>query len=37
MFKAKVEADRGNTQQCVYIVGDIIRLVFLQGNQAAAR
>lgn len=30
MFRAKVEADRGNMQKCVYIVGDIIRLVFLQ-------
>ena len=29
MFKAKVEADRGNMQKCVYIAGDIIKLVFL--------
>jgi hypothetical protein len=37
MFKAKVEADRGNMQKCVYIVGDVIRLVFLQRNQAGGR
>ena len=30
MFKAKVEADRGNLQKCVYIVGDIIKVVFLK-------
>jgi hypothetical protein len=29
MFKAKVEADRGHSQTCVYIVSDIIRLVFM--------
>jgi hypothetical protein len=29
MFKAKVEADRGHSQTCVFIVGDIIRLVFM--------
>ena len=30
LFKAKLEADRGNTQKCVYILGDVIRLVFLR-------
>ena len=33
MFKAKVEADRGNPHKCVYIVGDIIKLVFLKNAQ----
>jgi hypothetical protein len=33
MFKAKIEADRGNTQKCVYIVSDIIKLVFLKEKQ----
>jgi hypothetical protein len=33
MFKAKVEADRVNTQKCVYIFGDIIKLVFLKTDQ----
>jgi hypothetical protein len=37
MFKAKVEADRGNMQKCVYIVGDIIRLVFLQKQMTTER
>jgi hypothetical protein len=37
MFKAKVEADRGNMQKCVYIVGDIIRLVFLPNGRARQR
>jgi hypothetical protein len=32
MFKAKVEADRGNMHKCVYIVGDIIRLLFVQNT-----
>jgi len=30
LFKAKLEAERGNTQKCVYILGDVIRLVFLR-------
>jgi hypothetical protein len=33
MFKAKLEADRGNAQKCVYIVGDIIKLVFLKNSR----
>ena len=33
MFKAKIEADRGNAQKCVYIVADIIKLVFLKETQ----
>ena len=37
MFKAKVEADRGNMAKCVYIVGDIIRLVFLPNGPAGSR
>jgi hypothetical protein len=37
MFKAKVEADRGNMQTCVYIVGDIIRLVFLPNGPTGRR
>jgi hypothetical protein len=37
MFKAKVEADRGNMQKCVFIVGDIIRVVFLQNGQKESR
>ncbi len=37
MLKAKVEADRGNVQKCVYIVGDIIRLVFLQKEMTTER
>jgi hypothetical protein len=32
MFKAKIEADRGNTHKCVYIVEDIIKLVFLKNT-----
>jgi hypothetical protein len=37
MFKAKVEADRGNTQKCVYIVGDIIKLVFVKNGEKPSR
>jgi hypothetical protein len=37
MFKAKVEADRGNMQKCVFIVGDIIRVVFLRDGQKESR
>jgi hypothetical protein len=37
MLKAKVEADRGNTEKCVYIVGDIIRLVFLHNARPSQR
>lgn len=37
MFKAKVEADRGNVQKCVFIVGDIIRVVFLRNGQKESR
>jgi hypothetical protein len=37
MFKAKVEADRGNMQKCVYIVGDIIKLVFIQNGRKESR
>lgn len=37
MFKAKVEADRGNTQKCVYIVGDIIKLVFVRNGEKPSR
>lgn len=33
MFKAKVEAGRGNLQKCVYIVGDIIRVVFVRNGR----
>lgn len=37
MFKAKVEAERGNVQKCVFIVGDIIRVVFLRNGQKESR
>jgi hypothetical protein len=37
MFKAKVESDRGNMQKCVFIVGDIIRVIFLRNGQKESR